>query len=290
MSEQEQIPENHPQPINMELCFNAAPVLDAVLQEQILQALSIALGGELGAIQHRVLTGPAESSGLLLMPERLNASENGPACLLVCFDKKKLEPTEPSTLLSLSQTWQWDDADEVAPAAAFRVYLSEVNTLHLGVEQRVLFFQKTLHALTGLLKPAALHFPQSQCFIDPAAFLENAPSAPDFFLIYGLVNNRIFTAEDEDDKDVFMDTLGLHLLGLPDIQCYVRAGSLNYEELAYWMYNLADYVRENPSSIGDGDVVIGLDEAEWDVRMDKALIGPERAVLDINTLPDEEGE
>ncbi len=286
MSQQEEPLKNSPHPLLAELCFARPVALDALTQDKILQTVGSTLGS-LGAMQYRLLPPKKEvySTALLLMPDRLEASESGPAALLLRFGVAQTDPSDPAALLSLSQTWQWDEAESIVSASPFRMQVSDVNTLHLPLQQRLTFFQKSLYALVSVLSPQALHFPQSQCFTDPAAYLENKPESPEYFNIYGLVNNRIFTAEEDDCKDVFMDTLGLNLLGLPDLQCFIKSGAIDYADMAYWLYNVADYLRENPNALGDGDALIGLDDAEWVIHYDNALIGPARGVMDIDLFP-----
>ncbi|MDL2285289.1 DUF4261 domain-containing protein [Desulfovibrio sp. OttesenSCG-928-F07] len=286
--EQAELINNTPQELCVELRFKAPLTLDTKTQEDILQALSAVMGGTYGVIQQRTLPASKEASAaLLIMPERLEATTGGPAALLISFNVPAKEPVPAADITALSQTWQWDEAESIVPLAMHSITLTSVNTLHLPLLKRLGFIQLALYALTGLLQPSALHFCQSQCFIDPEAYLENKPGSDEYFLLYGLVNNRIFTSDNEEEKDVLMDTLGLHLLGMPDIQCFVQAGSLDYADLAYWIYNLAAFMCENPNVVDDGDVLVGVNEEDWDVRKDNALIEPARGVLDINTLPEE---
>lgn len=276
--------QNKPGELRAELCFEKAAGMDESLKGRIISAIEKVLPG-FGALSSNTLAAkPGRSGGLLLTPEGLEAGEGGAPGLSLIFSDSPTPPDSPEMLQSLSQTWQWDAAEEVLPAAPFRVTLNSVNTLELAAETRLGLFQKALYAVTRELAPKALVFPQSQCCIDPESYLENDPDNEDYFGIYGLVNTRVFTSEEDDEQSVFMDTLGMHVLGLPDVQCLASDSETDFAELAYWLYNLVEYMRETPGSFEDGDSIVGPNDEEWEVSYSNALIEPERAVLNINTM------
>lgn len=276
---------NRPSEIRVELCLAQAPNLDDEMQKSIASVLSAALS-EYGALGLAAL--PARpgrySAGLLLTPSGLAPGENGQPGLSLTFGDSAIPPDDLDMLQSLSQTWQWDEAEEVVPQARFRITLRSINSLDLPLNERIGLVQKALYALVGLLRPEALIFPQSQCCIEPSSYLENDPAGEDYFCIYGLVNARVFTAEEDDEQSVFMDTLGLHVLGLPDAQCLVSDSETDFADLAFWLYNLAEYMRETPGSFEDGDIIVGLNEEEWELDYSAALIEPERCVLNVSTM------
>ncbi|MDR2504390.1 MAG: DUF4261 domain-containing protein [Deltaproteobacteria bacterium] len=278
---------NTPQPCLAKLRFKNAPLLDAVLLEKILRAVSHVLEGTLGAVQHRILPGKKDlySAALLLLPERLEATDAGPAGLLLRFGGFNPSHDDPDLSLSLEQTWQWDDAGAAAGAAPFCLSLSELNALHLAPAARLALFQKSLYALAAELGPAALHFPQSQCLIDPEAYLENRPGAPEYFRLHGLVNTRIFVPRTSGATALLMDTLGLHCLGLPDFQLRVTEETPDCAELACRLCNLADYLCSGPGELRDGVLVSAAEDAPgvapWELRRAQALMPPARVVLEL---------
>lgn len=276
---------NDPQEIRVELCFAEPPEFGEALHNSILDALGKALASY-GALESALLPAlPGRySAGLLFTPGLFVPGESGRPGLSLTFGEAPVPVDDPDTLTSLSQTWQWDEAEEVLPGAPHRVSLRSVGSLELPLAGRIGMVQRALYALTDLLQPEALLFPQSQCCVDPASYLENAPDSEDYFCVYGLVNARVFTSEDDGGQSVFMDTLGMHLLGLPDAQCLASDEETDFADLAYWLYNLAEYMRENPGSFEDGDVIVGLDDEEWELSYGPALIEPERCVLNVNTM------
>lgn len=74
-----------------------------------------------------------------------------------------------------------------------------------------------------------------------------------------------------------MDSLGLFLFGLPDVQ--VHAHSVDRGEVESDIWSLAHYLLDNGDVIENGDTV---GEHHYRCQHENALIGPPREVLDIN--------
>jgi hypothetical protein len=78
-----------------------------------------------------------------------------------------------------------------------------------------------------------------------------------------------------------MDSLGLAALGLPDLQCHFRG--LDCNAIAGLLHNLGIYLFENGDVIEDGHTIDGIAANQrWRCQHEMSLIGPERAVLDID--------
>lgn len=96
----------------------------------------------------------------------------------------------------------------------------------------------------------------------------------------GVVNVRLFRIENDPGVTV-MDTIGLHCLGLPDLQCHFR--DLDPGAMARVLYDTAAYVFENGDVIEDGHTVAGVGGDEhWRCQHEDALVEPRREVLDID--------
>src|SRR3989440_12127017 len=81
---------------------------------------------------------------------------------------------------------------------------------------------------------------------------------------------------------VVMDTLGLHVFGLPDLQCHCPA--LELPRLAVYLRNAGNYIFERGDVIRDGDTIEGMQPGEkWRGREQKARIPACRAVVDTET-------
>ena len=81
-----------------------------------------------------------------------------------------------------------------------------------------------------------------------------------------------------------MDTLGLHVFGLPDLQCHFRGREPG--EIAGLLYATATYVFDEGDVIADGNTISGLDPNERYVcRREPSLLEPSRPVIDVDLGP-----
>jgi hypothetical protein len=80
---------------------------------------------------------------------------------------------------------------------------------------------------------------------------------------------------------MLMDTLGLAVLGLPDVQCHFR--DLDPHEVAQALYNTALYIHDNGPVMESGHTIAGIQpEDKWPCQFEESLIKPHREVLDLN--------
>ena len=94
------------------------------------------------------------------------------------------------------------------------------------------------------------------------------------------INVRLFRIEG-GECECLMDTMGLGVLGLPDIQCHFR--DLDCRAVANKLYGVAVHLFQNGDVVQDGETIPGLEVGEnWCCQHEMALVGPERVVLDLN--------
>ena len=78
-----------------------------------------------------------------------------------------------------------------------------------------------------------------------------------------------------------MDTLGLYVFGLPDVQCHFRDREPG--EIAALLFATGVYLFEAGDVIADGNTISGPDgDGRLVCRREPALIAPAREVLDID--------
>jgi hypothetical protein len=129
-----------------------------------------------------------------------------------------------------------------------------------------------LAELCRLTHPVAIHWAQSQRVSDPAALVVDD--------LNGILNVRFFTVAG-DETAMVLDTLGLHVFGLPDLQCHFR--DCEPGKIAGLLYATALYVFDSGDVIADGNTISGLDGDERYVcRREPSLIEPSRLVLDVD--------
>jgi hypothetical protein len=157
-------------------------------------------------------------------------------------------PAEPREY-DLSQTHGCDGAPAAVERAHASVLLAEMMGHLHAREHRRAAFRSVVTALLAMTDPVATWWPNACKLVPPAEAAD-----------HGFVNVRLFNVQDEPDEMV-MDSLGLHVFGLPDVQCRFR--DLEPGRVAAQLYDLAARIFERG---GDGD--------------GNALVAPERAVID----------
>ncbi len=127
-----------------------------------------------------------------------------------------------------------------------------------------------------LTNPIALYSGAADAFFEPRHWLEVQHEDHTY---YGFFNVRLFRISNSDD-DSLMDTRGLGIFGVPDLQCHFRG--LDPGEIARLLYNTGTYVMHEGDVIDDGHTVPGIQEgSRWRCQHEQAMVGPERKVLDI---------
>lgn len=180
----------------------------------------------------------------------------------------------------LQQTWGWNDAESVVSNCKYSFSVLDVMARGLHPHQRRDLIHKALLAILDRIDCDAICWQPSQQFINPDEYIENAKSdTPD--LLYGFLNVRLFNIQDSNPQAYVMDTMGLALWGLPDIQCHFI--ELEPNQIARLLGSVGYYLFEKGDIIQDGETVQGLTSQDyWECQHEMALVAPEREVLDIN--------
>jgi hypothetical protein len=77
-----------------------------------------------------------------------------------------------------------------------------------------------------------------------------------------------------------MDTIGLSLLGLADLQCHFVG--LQPDEVAAYLLEISAYLLEHRQPLGHGQTVAGVGRDEnWVCAEERALVGPARPMVSI---------
>lgn len=172
----------------------------------------------------------------------------------------------------VSQTWDWPEAADAVEASRASLLVTEMFADTSDPEERVAAVDAVVAALVPVTDPLLVSWPQSQRVVDP-----RHEAADD---LDGVINVRMFTVAG-DDTALVMDTLGLHVFGLPDVQCHFR--DRLPAEIAALLYSTAVYLFESGDVIADGNTVSGADgDGRFVCRHEPALVGPARTVVDVD--------
>jgi hypothetical protein len=192
--------------------------------------------------------------------------------LTVCMRPGDGEIATSDTARDLSQTWNWPDAAQTLDRCTTSIAVAEMMGTAHEPRDRVHAFRTTLLAAVDQTSPMATWWPHSTQLVQPGELRRHD--------LVGIVNVRLFRIQD-DPEVVVMDTLGLHALGLPDLQCHFR--SLDTNTVANLLYNTAAYVFERGDVIADGNTISGVSGDEpWRCQHEQALVAPARLVVDID--------
>jgi Domain of unknown function (DUF4261) len=174
--------------------------------------------------------------------------------------------------IDLSQTWEFPQARAVLDRCRSALTIGEMFGRPYPPGQRLEAFRATVLAVCRLSGPAAAWWPTAGQLLPPPS-----PASPP---LMGLVNARLFRVEGSA-SDVVMDTLGLQVFGLPDLQCHCHG--IELPRLATYLRNAANYVFERGDVIRDGDTIEGIEPGEkWRCLQEEALIPPDRLVIDFD--------
>ncbi len=174
-----------------------------------------------------------------------------------------------------SQTWDWPEAEEAVGRCSASVLVTEMLVEGWSAQDRVSALTRALTCLCQQTKAVAVHWPHSQRICDPELLEVDD--------LTGIVNVRFFGVSGDEDAMV-LDTLGLHLFGLPDLQCHFRGREPG--EIAALLYATAVYVFDEGDVIRDGNTISGDDPDERYVCWrETSLLEPSRPVLDVDLGP-----
>jgi hypothetical protein len=153
-----------------------------------------------------------------------------------------------------------------------QIVLTELFSRALPRAERHELFVRVVETLTAKLAPTLVVSAPTQEILDPVR-LAGEPGML-------LANTRLFRVGDSD-RDLVMDTVGLAVLGLPDLQ--VRFTGLDPGDMAAFLYDVADYLYEHGDVIEDGHTIEGIRPATaWRCRHATSSVGPRRPVIDID--------
>jgi hypothetical protein len=190
-------------------------------------------------------------------------------------DPGRIDPShwmDASHRVDLSQTWEFPQARAVLDQCRAALTVGEMFGRPCPPDERLAVFRATVLAVCRLTTPLAAWWPTATQLLPPPS-----TAGPP---LMGLLNVRLFRVEGSA-SDVVMDTLGMHVFGLPDLQCHCH--DLELPGLAGCLRNAGNYIFERGDVIHDGDTIEGLAPGQkWRCRPGRSLIPPRRLVIDLD--------
>ena len=191
--------------------------------------------------------------------------------------------TESIGAFERSQMWDCPEHEKILSECGYQVLVTDLLGSVLEAADRANMLADLTGALLKLYPSCeAVYFGSSgKMFRADKLRSSSVPYGNRF--IYYAVNVRFFNIEGTEDK--LVDTLGMSILGLPDLQYHFRKFDPN--AVVNHAYNMLSYIFENNCPIEDGDTVDGMKngsmnkDVQWQCFYEDALIQPPREVIDI---------
>ncbi|HEY6902213.1 MAG TPA: DUF4261 domain-containing protein [Puia sp.] len=178
---------------------------------------------------------------------------------------------------ALQQNWHWKGASEAAANCKYEILITDLMTSAMDYKKRVDLFMNFLIAILKAMNPQVIYMVGAEKLIEPATLIKASENGE---ALFGLINVRLFKVSNGDNREMFMDTVGLSFLGLPDFQ--IRFTALNENEVAERLWDYAYYVFEKGDVINNGNTVAGIGpDAKWKCMRQPSLAKPERGVITI---------
>ena len=194
----------------------------------------------------------------------------------------------PETIDEMKRSQMWDcleDRDRILSECKYCVFANDMLTGALDPLERANFDMDYLEALLELFPTCeAVYSLNTGKLILADTIRKQTYTGLDRFIHY-IVNVRFFNIQDTNDS--LVDTLGMTLLYLEDLQYHYHDMDPNW--VVRHAYSIASYCLENRRPIKDGDTVDGVDNEgdldqsiQWKCRYEDALVQPDRPVLDVH--------
>lgn len=196
-----------------------------------------------------------------------------------CHETKDYQIDE----LTRSQMWDCPNSQVILDDCKYQIVAVDMMANGMEYRQRADMLMDYMEALVEMYPTAeAIQFQTSGKMFTREQILNKQIPKEDRF-IYFAVNVRFFNIQNSSDKIV--DTLGMNILGLPDLQYHFH--DLDPNAVVNHAYNIASYIFENENPIKQGDLIDGVEDGkismnvQWKCHYEQSLIQPVREVVDI---------
>lgn len=212
-----------------------------------------------------------------------------------------MEFDEKRVIDDLSRTQFWnhkEDYEQILSRCHYNVMATDFMAGELPAQKRADLDMDYMEALVELFPECeAVYFRNSgNLYLAEEIRTHQIPRENRY--VHFAVNVRFFNVQGKEDKVI--DTLGMSLLKLPDLQYHFRpqpseddTRQMDPNWVVHHAYNMATYILKNSPSVNErfiiknGETIDGIREGQlapdifWRCQYEDALIQPRRLVLDI---------
>lgn len=182
------------------------------------------------------------------------------------------------------QMWNVKDANGLLSGCTHAVRLTDDNALKMEYKQRGKMLTQLIEAGLALYPDCVAVFVPASGRLVTAEQVRNNPARGGDRFLYLCVNTRLFSISGTN-SDMMIDTVGLYLLGLPDVQYHFH--TLNPNKVIKHAYSVASLLYAVGAVMKSGETIDGMDdygvtkEIRWPFQYEPALIEPPRTVMAI---------
>lgn len=200
-----------------------------------------------------------------------------PAQCVVMVPDKHTAPKLPEE--AFQQNWHWPEAGNTARNCRYELMVTDFLSRTMPYPRRAELFMDFLAALIEATGPDAIYSVAGEKLIDPAELI-HVWSGEDRPPLYGICNVRLYNISNTTPGAMLMDTVGLHILGLPDVQLLFSGYEPN--DMAGLLWSYAEYIYDNGDVIESGNTLEGLAKgSKWKCERMISQTAPERIVINV---------
>lgn len=188
--------------------------------------------------------------------------------------------------VSATQLWDCPESDTILDECQFRIVATDMLSSVLDYHQHAKMLVEYIEALMEAFPTCEAVLFDNSMKMHSRESIINCDLPDDFKFINLGVNVRFFQLQGTDD--FIVDSLGMSLLGLPDVQYHFHG--MNVNAVVNHAYTLLSYIFDNGCVIESGDTFDGVNESgditgdvQWLLNYEDSLIQPVREVLDVDT-------
>ncbi len=181
---------------------------------------------------------------------------------------------------ALSQSWQFAEARDTLRDCRFAITVQETVVGAAKPVERLEALQQAVSVVLDAVHGEAMYCVDSRQLIPPGLFLGEVEARGVPALQAGAINVRLYRVDSPGVADgrLLMDTLGLHVFGLPDLQIDFRW--LEPGAVAKTLFAAAAYLFEQGDVIEDGHTIEGcLPGSRWTAQHAQSIVEPHRQVI-----------
>ncbi|MCM1577242.1 MAG: DUF4261 domain-containing protein [Ruminococcus sp.] len=203
--------------------------------------------------------------------------------MLTVTDSDAITDTAPDAF-TVSQMWDCPDKEQILARCKYKAVALDMMSDGLRYKERADMLMDFTEALLEMYPQCrAVMFESSGKMFGRKDYLSrNIPRESRF--VYNAVNVRFFNIQ--GTEDMMVDTLGMSVLGLPDLQYHFHGADPDH--IVNHAYNFLSYIYSRNCPINSGETVDGMENGvftpsvQWKCQFEDALIQPVRPVIDVN--------